>query len=90
MTFRSRLPALLCACALAALTPMSLQAAPDKALEARFDALIDPALMGSWLIREAIEERRFADATTYIGLIAQALGDYATGLDAATAVINGG
>lgn len=49
MTIRSRLPALLCACALAALLPMSVQAAPDTALEARFDALIDPALMGSWL-----------------------------------------
>ena len=49
MTIRSRLPALLCACALGALAPFSAQAAPDKALEARFDALIDPALMGSWL-----------------------------------------
>jgi N-acetylated-alpha-linked acidic dipeptidase len=41
-------------------------------------------------IREAIEERRFDDATTYIGLTAEALTDYAAGLDAATAVINGG
>jgi N-acetylated-alpha-linked acidic dipeptidase len=41
-------------------------------------------------IREAIEERRFDDATAYIALTAQALGDYAAGLDAATAVINGG
>jgi len=41
-------------------------------------------------IREAIEERRFDDAVTYIGLTAQALGDYAAGLDAAAAVINGG
>jgi len=41
-------------------------------------------------VREAIEERRFADATTYIGLTAEALSDYATGLDAATAVLNGG
>jgi N-acetylated-alpha-linked acidic dipeptidase len=41
-------------------------------------------------IREAIEERRFDDAATYIGLTAEALGDYAAGLDAATKVINGG
>ena len=41
-------------------------------------------------IREAIEERRFDDATTYIALTALAITDYATGLDAATAVINGG
>jgi len=41
-------------------------------------------------IREAIEERRFDDATAYIGLTAQALTDYAAGLDAATAVMNGG
>ncbi len=41
-------------------------------------------------IREAIEERRFDDAKAYIGLTAEALTDYAAGLDAATAVINGG
>jgi N-acetylated-alpha-linked acidic dipeptidase len=41
-------------------------------------------------IREAIEERRFDDATTYVGLTAEALTDYAAGLDAATAVLNGG
>ena len=41
-------------------------------------------------IREAIEERRFDDATAYIALTAQAITDYATGLDTATAVINGG
>ena len=41
-------------------------------------------------VREAIEERRFDDAATYIGLTAEALGDYAAGLDAATKVINGG
>jgi len=41
-------------------------------------------------IREAIEERRFDDAVTYVGLTAEALADYAAGLDAATAVINGG
>ncbi len=41
-------------------------------------------------IREAIEERRFEDATRYIGLTAEALSDYAAGLEAATAVINGG
>ncbi|RAK62015.1 transferrin receptor-like dimerization domain-containing protein [Phenylobacterium kunshanense] len=41
-------------------------------------------------IREAIEERRFEDATTYIALTSEALTDYAAGLDAATAVVNGG
>ncbi|HET6970831.1 MAG TPA: transferrin receptor-like dimerization domain-containing protein [Phenylobacterium sp.] len=41
-------------------------------------------------VREAIEERRFDDATTYIGLTAEALSDYAAGLDAATKVVNGG
>ena len=41
-------------------------------------------------VREAIEERRFEDASAYIGLTAQAIIDYAAGLDAATAVINGG
>lgn len=40
-------------------------------------------------IREAIEERRFADATTYIGLTAAALDDYSAGLERATAVVNG-
>ncbi|MBW8813948.1 MAG: M28 family peptidase [Caulobacterales bacterium] len=41
-------------------------------------------------IREAIEERRFDDASAYITLTAEALDDYAAGLDAATKVINGG
>ena len=41
-------------------------------------------------IREAIEERRFDDAVAYMTLTAEALTDYASGLDAATAVINGG
>ena len=41
-------------------------------------------------VREAIEERRFDDAVTYIGLTAQALSDYAAGLEAATALIHGG
>ncbi|WP_293678696.1 transferrin receptor-like dimerization domain-containing protein [uncultured Phenylobacterium sp.] len=41
-------------------------------------------------VREAIEERRFDDAATYIALTAEALSDYAAGLEAATAVINGG
>ena len=41
-------------------------------------------------VREAIEERRFDDAVTYIALTAEALRDYAAGLDAASAVINGG
>jgi len=40
-------------------------------------------------VREAIEERRFDDAATYIGLTAEALTDYAAGLDGATAVLNG-
>jgi N-acetylated-alpha-linked acidic dipeptidase len=40
-------------------------------------------------VREAIEERRFDDAVTYIGLTAEALSDYAAGLDTATAVLNG-
>jgi N-acetylated-alpha-linked acidic dipeptidase len=41
-------------------------------------------------VREAIEERRFEDASAYIGLTAEALSDYAAGLDAATALVNGG
>ena len=41
-------------------------------------------------VREAIEERRFDDAVAYIALTAEALSDYAAGLDAASAVINGG
>jgi N-acetylated-alpha-linked acidic dipeptidase len=41
-------------------------------------------------VREAIEERRYADAQRYIGLTAQALADYATGLDRAAAIVNGG
>ena len=40
-------------------------------------------------VREAIEERRYADAQRYIGLTAEALADYAAGLDRATAVIDG-
>jgi N-acetylated-alpha-linked acidic dipeptidase len=43
---RATLAALLSACALSAL---SAHAAPDKALEAKFDAQIDPAEMGSWM-----------------------------------------
>ena len=41
-------------------------------------------------VREAIEERRFDDARTYIGLTAAALDSYAAGLDQATAVLHGG
>ena len=41
MTSRARLAALLCACALGTLTPLALQAAPDKALEARFEPRFD-------------------------------------------------
>jgi N-acetylated-alpha-linked acidic dipeptidase len=40
-------------------------------------------------VREAIEERRFTDATTYIGLTAQALNAYSGQLDEATAILNG-
>ncbi|MFN9848265.1 MAG: M28 family peptidase, partial [Alphaproteobacteria bacterium] len=62
MTTRARLAALLCACALGALTPLAVQAAPDKALEARFDALIDPALMGSWLKTMSAEPNHVGSA----------------------------
>ena len=41
-------------------------------------------------VREAIEERRFTDAQTYVGLTSQALSAYAAELDKATAVVNGG
>ncbi|HEV2531196.1 transferrin receptor-like dimerization domain-containing protein [Phenylobacterium sp.] len=40
-------------------------------------------------VREAIEERRFADAVTYVALTAQALNAYAGQLDRATAIVNG-
>src|SRR5687767_834624 len=50
----SRLAVLLCAGALAALAPAAL-AAPDKALEARFDAMISPAEMDGWLKTMAAE-----------------------------------
>jgi N-acetylated-alpha-linked acidic dipeptidase len=40
-------------------------------------------------IREAVEEGRYADANKYSVITAQALTDYAAGLDAATAVIEG-
>jgi N-acetylated-alpha-linked acidic dipeptidase len=40
-------------------------------------------------VREAIEERRFTDATTYIALTAQALNAYSGQLDEATAILNG-
>jgi N-acetylated-alpha-linked acidic dipeptidase len=40
-------------------------------------------------VREAIEERRFADAAAYIGLTAQALNAYSGQLDEATAILNG-
>jgi N-acetylated-alpha-linked acidic dipeptidase len=41
-------------------------------------------------VREAIEERRFADAQKYVGVTGQALSAYAARLDQATAVLNGG
>lgn len=40
-------------------------------------------------VREAIEERRFADATTYIALTAQALNAYARELDKARGIVDG-
>jgi N-acetylated-alpha-linked acidic dipeptidase len=40
-------------------------------------------------VREAIEERRFDDAKTYVGLTAETLEGYAANLDKATAIING-
>ena len=40
-------------------------------------------------VREAIEERRFADAATYVGLTAQALDAYSGQLDQATAILDG-
>jgi N-acetylated-alpha-linked acidic dipeptidase len=40
-------------------------------------------------VREAIEERRYADATHYIGITAQALDAYAAKLDQATRTLNG-
>ena len=40
-------------------------------------------------VREAIEEERWSDAETYIGLTAAALEAYAGGLDAAAKLING-
>ena len=41
-------------------------------------------------VREAIEERRFADADLYAGLTAKVLDAYAARLDAAAAIVNGG
>ncbi len=41
-------------------------------------------------VREAIEERRFADAQKYIGITGQALSAYAAKLDQATAILNAG
>jgi N-acetylated-alpha-linked acidic dipeptidase len=40
-------------------------------------------------VREAIEERRFADATLYAGLTAKALDAYAARLDTASAIVTG-
>ena len=55
MPFNSRLAALLGAAAVIALAPAASRAAPDPALEARFDGLIDPAEMGRWLKTMAAE-----------------------------------
>ncbi|MDB5422931.1 MAG: folate hydrolase [Phenylobacterium sp.] len=41
-------------------------------------------------VREAVEERRYYDAQTYVGLTAMALNAYAGRLDQATAIVNGG
>lgn len=41
-------------------------------------------------VREAIEERRFADAERYVGVTGKALAAYAARLDQATAILNGG
>jgi N-acetylated-alpha-linked acidic dipeptidase len=41
-------------------------------------------------VREAIEERRFADAQKYVGITSQALNAYAGELDKATVIVNGG
>ena len=38
-------------------------------------------------VREAVEERRFDDATREAGIAAKALSDYAERLDAATAAM---
>ena len=51
---KTRIAALFAATALSALAPAAV-AAPDKALEARFDGLIDPAEMGGWLKAMAAE-----------------------------------
>ncbi|HEY8574540.1 M20/M25/M40 family metallo-hydrolase [Phenylobacterium sp.] len=40
-------------------------------------------------VREAIEERRYDDAQRYIGLTAQAISDYASGIDRAAAIVDG-
>ena len=57
----SRLAVLLCAGAMAALAPAAL-AAPDKALEARFDAMISPAEMDGWLKTMAAEPNHVGSA----------------------------
>ncbi|HEX4098518.1 MAG TPA: transferrin receptor-like dimerization domain-containing protein, partial [Caulobacteraceae bacterium] len=41
-------------------------------------------------VREAIEQRRFDDAQKYVGITSQALDAYASELDKATAIVNGG
>jgi N-acetylated-alpha-linked acidic dipeptidase len=41
-------------------------------------------------VREAIEERRFADAQKYVAITGGALNAYAAKLDQATAILNGG
>ena len=56
---RATLAALLSACALSAL---SAQAAPNRDLEARFDAQIDPAEMGGWLKTMAAEPNHVGSA----------------------------
>ena len=41
-------------------------------------------------VREAIEERRYGDAQTYVAITGEALAAYAGKLDLATAILNGG
>ena len=59
MKSRTGVVALLSACAVGALTATAAWAAPppmdSKALEAKFDAAIDPAELGSWMKRMAAE-----------------------------------
>ena len=55
---------------------------------------LTPVRVGEWGktlpgVREAIEERRFADANDYARRTAKVLGDYAARLDRARATVDG-